>query len=324
MKKAAALAVVGGDLRQAYLARLLRADGHEVSVYALERQAMDPKIHVIHDPKTDFAEAEAVILPMPVLQDEKHLNAPLSNAPHRIETIFDCIPSGKLALGGSVQPSVRERAAVCHVELRDYLTREELAIKNAVPAALAKVPRYGIVRKLPVEHYLKKRVHVFRELFQRPVVVKIVIVMVVEYGIVRPVAERALGFDDAAAHQQRVAAPAHRLAEALDFLGLADVHEQHLLVPFEELDILPHAVGKRQVVIFGKYLFQAGKQAARRRGLFPVPARKPGDLHDRRNGRDIPHLIKLPRQRAHGVLPDPAAPIDDDHSLVHFPRPPIC
>lgn len=141
MKKAATFAVVGGDLRQAYLARLLRADGHEVSIYALERQAFEPAIHVIHDPKVDFATAQAIILPMPVLQDEKHLNAPLSNAPHQMETIFDSIPSGKLALGGSVQSSVREHAAICHVDFRDYLTREELAIRNAVPMASAEIPR---------------------------------------------------------------------------------------------------------------------------------------------------------------------------------------
>lgn len=141
MKKAVAFAVVGGDLRQAYLARLLRDDGHVVSVYALERQAMEQGIDVIHDPKTGFAEAQVIILPMPVLQDEKHLNAPLSNAPHRIRTIFDAIPSGKLVLGGAVQPAVQHNAEICDIELRDYLKREELAIRNAVPMALPKIPR---------------------------------------------------------------------------------------------------------------------------------------------------------------------------------------
>lgn len=140
MKKAAALAVVGGDLRHAYLARLLRADGHEVSIFALERQACAPDVSIIHDPKVGFAQAQAIILPMPMLQDEKHLNAPLSNAPHLIETIFDNIPSGKLVLGGAVPPQARERAAICHLLLHDYLTREELAVANAVPTALAISP----------------------------------------------------------------------------------------------------------------------------------------------------------------------------------------
>lgn len=144
MKKAAALAVVGGDLRHGYLARLLRADGHEVSIFALERQACAPDVSIIHDPKTGFAQAQAIILPMPMLQDEKHLNAPLSNAPHLIETIFDNIPSGKLVLGGAVPPQARERAAICHLRLHDYLTREELAVANAVPTALAILPHRAL------------------------------------------------------------------------------------------------------------------------------------------------------------------------------------
>lgn len=135
MKKAAVLAVVGGDLRQGSLARLLRADGHQISVFALERQEFENGVETIHDPRKAFALAQAVILPVPVLQDEKHLNAPLSNAPHRIETILDCIPPGKPVLGGAVTAAVRERAKRGQLHVIDYLTREELAIRNAVPTA---------------------------------------------------------------------------------------------------------------------------------------------------------------------------------------------
>lgn len=135
MKKAAALAVVGGDLRQGSLARLLRADGHKVTVYALERQDFENSIATIHDPREGFARVDAVILPMPVLSDDKHLNAPLSNAPHKIETLLDCIPPGTQVLGGSISSAVRERMERAQLKAFDYLTREELAIFNAVPTA---------------------------------------------------------------------------------------------------------------------------------------------------------------------------------------------
>ncbi|MGE4549000.1 MAG: dipicolinate synthase subunit A N-terminal domain-containing protein [Intestinibacillus sp.] len=259
MKKAAALAVVGGDLRQAYLARLLRADGHEVSVYALERQALEPSIHVIHDPKVDFAAMQAIILPVPVLQDEKYLNAPLSNAPHRIETIFDSIPSGKLTLGGSVQPSVQDYAAVCHVDFRDYLTREELAVRNAVPTASAKIPRYRIVFKLRRKNNLKKGMYAFGKIFKRTVIIKIIIISVIEHGIIRTVAKRALSFDLTAAYQHGSAAVAHRKAETRNFLRFPDVDKQHPVAAFKKFDILLHAVGKGQVIECGKDLFELRK-----------------------------------------------------------------
>ncbi len=141
MKKTATLAVVGGDLRQAYLARLLQADGHSVGVYALERQQFPEKIYDVKNPKVQFAQMDAVILPMPVTVDGVYLNAPLSNAPYHIETILDAIPPEKLVLCGAASPAVLAHAAGNQLHCMDYLQREELAIRNAVPAALVNLSR---------------------------------------------------------------------------------------------------------------------------------------------------------------------------------------
>lgn len=136
MKKAVALAVAGGDERQVFLARLLHADGHEVSTYALERQILgEPALRVIHEPVRELHTMRAIILPVPVLQGEHHLNAPLSNAPHRIDDFLDALPSGMLVLGGAISPAVRTRAETNGLRLIDYLARDELAIRNAVPTA---------------------------------------------------------------------------------------------------------------------------------------------------------------------------------------------
>lgn len=136
MKKAVALTVAGGDERQAFLARLLQADGHEVSTYALERQLMgEPALRAIHEPARELHTVRAVILPVPVTRNEHHLNAPLSNAPHRIDELLDALPSGMLVLGGAVSPAVLMRAQTNDLRMMDYLAREELAIRNAVPTA---------------------------------------------------------------------------------------------------------------------------------------------------------------------------------------------
>ncbi len=134
-EKSISLAVVGGDLRQGSLARLLHEDGHHVCVYALERQAFDADIAVIHDARAHFAQVDAVILPMPILADEKHVNAPLSNAVHRIETLLDSIPTQKVVLGGAITQAVYAHAQRRQLRMQDYLQREELAIANATPTA---------------------------------------------------------------------------------------------------------------------------------------------------------------------------------------------
>lgn len=135
MKKSITLAVVGGDARFAHLARLFRADGHEVSVYALDRQSFDDRIHKLRGPKPDFTAHQAIILPMPAMQDELYLNAPLSNAPHAMNILLDAIPSGTTVLCGAAPPTLCQHAQTNGLPLIDYLHAEELAIRNAVPTA---------------------------------------------------------------------------------------------------------------------------------------------------------------------------------------------
>lgn len=135
MKKSTSLAVIGGDMRQAFLAQLLCADGHQVTVSALDRHNFDSGVHRSTAPDFGISGAEVVILPMPAERDESWLNAPLSNTSYHMLTILDTIPPGMLVLAGAVSDAMRTRAAQNKLHLIDYLKREELAIRNAVPTA---------------------------------------------------------------------------------------------------------------------------------------------------------------------------------------------
>ena len=135
MKRTASLALIGGDLRQAVLAERLAADGHTVSVCALERHDFPPIVTPFSTPERCPADVQAVILPMPVLRDEVHLNAPLANAALSLGPVLDALPPETLVLAGAVTDGVRRRAERARLHIIDYLKREELAIRNAVPTA---------------------------------------------------------------------------------------------------------------------------------------------------------------------------------------------
>ena len=138
MKKSTSLAVIGGDMRQAFLAQLLCADGHQVTVSALDRHKFDSSVHRAAAPNFGIdAGVQAVILPMPAERDEGMLNAPLSNTSYHIHTILDVVLFGMLVLAGAASDSLRTHATQNQLRLIDYLAREELAIRNAVPVALA-------------------------------------------------------------------------------------------------------------------------------------------------------------------------------------------
>ena len=129
--------VVGGDQRQARLAQLLSQDGHTVHTYALDL-AQDLAGPIPRQTPAQIGLADCVILPLPVSQgDGSLLNTPLSSSDHPLEDILDRLSPGQFLCGGRVEPRVQALAQARGLTIRDYFAREELAVANAVPTALA-------------------------------------------------------------------------------------------------------------------------------------------------------------------------------------------
>ena len=132
MNPSATLAVVGGDVRQAYLAALLQESGYCVRTFALDRHPIDGCC-AADDLRTCFSGVQAVILPLPVQHGSTLLNAPLTNAVYPLRDVIEAVPPGTIALAGAVPFWLHARAVQNDIRLIDYLSREELAIRNAVP-----------------------------------------------------------------------------------------------------------------------------------------------------------------------------------------------
>ncbi|MCL2827126.1 MAG: dipicolinate synthase subunit DpsA [Oscillospiraceae bacterium] len=127
-------AVIGGDMRQAKLAELLAADGHRVSVFALEESA---PARVCQAPSLDAAVqgTDCVILPLPITRKHTVINTPLSAISMTTEDVFSALDQDQLALGGLINEEIHEQACTYQIPLLDYYIREELVIANAVTTA---------------------------------------------------------------------------------------------------------------------------------------------------------------------------------------------
>lgn len=142
--------VAGGDPRQAALANSLYEDGHTVHAYALE-QGVGSSLCV---PDTaGLKQADCVILPLPAVEGE-FLNAPLTSRQIPISEILDTMHPGQLLCAGRVSETLSQLAQERKLRLVDYFAREELAVANAVPGALAvwlcrKARANEIVRQSP-------------------------------------------------------------------------------------------------------------------------------------------------------------------------------
>ena len=92
--------VIGGDRRQAELARLLELDGHQVSTYGLQRWKAPNPVGL-----ETVLETEIVILPLPLCRGEGVLNC--EEGPVPTMELFRRLRPGQRVLAGQVQPEQR-------------------------------------------------------------------------------------------------------------------------------------------------------------------------------------------------------------------------
>lgn len=124
--------VIGGDRRQAELARLLETDGHQVSTYGLRRWKAPNPVEM-----ETVLEAEVVILPLPLCRGEGVLNC--EEGPVPMMELFRRLRPGQRVLAGQVQPEQKREALACGVVPEDYFLREELTVANAAVTAEAAI-----------------------------------------------------------------------------------------------------------------------------------------------------------------------------------------
>ena len=123
------IAVLGGDMRQVCLARLLLEDGLDVVSWGLEQgDGPNPA------PLNQALEAGLVLLPLPVCR-AGNLNLPLTDTELGAEQLWPRLRYDQLLLGGMTEELSGRLMTDFGLTLLDYYDREETQIANAVPTA---------------------------------------------------------------------------------------------------------------------------------------------------------------------------------------------
>ncbi|MDD3692816.1 MAG: dipicolinate synthase subunit DpsA [Oscillospiraceae bacterium] len=128
-------AVIGGDLRCAYLAGLLASDGFKVITSGFDSTDLPPCVTGCTNPAQAISLADFIILPMPVSTDGTTLNAPFSRTRISLDQVLNAVRPSQHLVGGAITQEVRTEIESRGLKISDYLHREELAIHNAVPTA---------------------------------------------------------------------------------------------------------------------------------------------------------------------------------------------
>ena len=101
------VSVIGGDLRQLTLARLLKKEGYHIFLYGFDKNIEIDDLEIEDD--VDYAlSSDIVILPVPVTFDGETINAPYSKKPLTISEFLDGITHSALVFGGQIKKELAE------------------------------------------------------------------------------------------------------------------------------------------------------------------------------------------------------------------------
>lgn len=135
MIKPETFAVIGGDLRYRYLAGLLADDGYKVIAVGFDNTDLPPCVAGCTDMSQAIALADAVVLPMPISADGNTVQAPFSRLSLPLEQVYAAVRPEQLIVGGGITTAIGDAFERRGCQAHDYMRREELAIRNAVPTA---------------------------------------------------------------------------------------------------------------------------------------------------------------------------------------------
>lgn len=128
------VSVIGGDLRQLTIAGMLAADGYDVIIYGFDRDIKtDNLTHA--DNLSAALDSEIIILPVPVTFDNIKVNMPFSDEVLTLKSLTDGINPLSIVFGGRISRTLSSELESRGIMHRDYMKRDELAIRNAVPTA---------------------------------------------------------------------------------------------------------------------------------------------------------------------------------------------
>lgn len=129
--------VLGGDLRNVKLAKMLADDGNKVYSFGLDRSDEildDGRIENCTNLKSAIEKAQIIIAPVPFSSNGENINAPFSHDKIMIEDLIKQ-NKDKIFITGSIKDNIKKELDEKYLEVIDIMKRDDLAILNTIATA---------------------------------------------------------------------------------------------------------------------------------------------------------------------------------------------
>lgn len=136
------ICIVGGDMRQLYLAEQLIGKGFNVSICGIDKSRVSGyrlrnARAAVHPAEVAVPKSSVLILPIPISKDGFHISAPLAGSGnnYEINDILDMAEKDAIIVGGYVSDYIRSHIEERRLRVFDYNDSETFQIRNSVSTA---------------------------------------------------------------------------------------------------------------------------------------------------------------------------------------------
>ncbi len=134
--------IVGGDMRQLYLAEFLIDRGFSVSICGIDKSrvsgiSLKRARGAIHPAESAIPNSAVLVLPIPISRDGFHISTPLagSRVNYEINDILDMADKSTVIVGGYVSDYMRSHIEERKMRIFDYNDSDSFQILNSISTA---------------------------------------------------------------------------------------------------------------------------------------------------------------------------------------------
>lgn len=133
-------AIIGGDLRQVYLALIIAESGYRVCTFGLNAPFTNSSIINAESAKDALEASRVIIAPTPFSKDKKHITgigeeAPEGSCKLPVKSFLDRLSAKQYLIGGNIPAEVVETLSKKHVPCLDVMKNDDIALLNAIATA---------------------------------------------------------------------------------------------------------------------------------------------------------------------------------------------
>lgn len=129
------ICVIGGDLRIAYLCKMLAKDDNLLNLYGLENCELLKDCNHVDNIEQAIENADLVITSIPLSKDGKKVNSVYTDKIINVENLFENIKNKTIITGNITEEISKYIKSENNIKIVDVLKLEELTVLNAIPTA---------------------------------------------------------------------------------------------------------------------------------------------------------------------------------------------